>query len=262
MTLTDAPVDRLEALDAKIDRLADQMALLTADAELRRRQREAVGDLTADLSRVSEGAMTMATHELESLSQTVDLADTVRLLRRLLEVAPTLERALVGINAAAELLDDVAPLGSDVMAMATDRLATADDKGYFRLATAAVGVANRVATNFDEHDVELLGDNVVAMLEALRQVTQPEMLAFLTQAVEAVQAEQQAVAMEPTQPPSLWALARQIVDPDVRRGMARALQTLRAVSVETGPRSADAISAAGSTTGPAHQTPRHEGDTK
>ncbi len=235
MTITELPVDRLEALETKIDRLAEQMAILTADAEYRRRQRESFQDLTGDLARVSEDAMVMATRELESLSKTADLGDTVRLLRRLVEVAPTLERALVGVSAVADLVDDAAPLGSDVMAMLTDRLAEAERKGYFAFATAAIGVADRVVTNFDEHDVELLGENVVAMLEALRQVTQPEMLAFLARMVTAVEAEQKAVENEPADPPSLWALVRQVRDPDVRRGMARALHTLRAVSAETGP---------------------------
>lgn len=235
MTVIEAPVDRVEALEAKIDLLTEQMAILTADAEYRRRQREAFDDLTGDLARVSEDAMTMATRELESLSETADLADTVRLLRRFVEVAPTLERVLVGLGAAAEFVDDAAPLGADVMALLTDRLAEAERKGYFTMATAAIGVADRVVTNFDEHDVELLGDNVVAMLEALREVTQPEMLAFLGRMIGAVQSEQAAVELEAAEPPSLWALARQVRDPEVRRGMARALHTLRAVSVETGP---------------------------
>ena len=105
MTVTDAPVerpvDRLDALEAKIDLLAEQMAVLTAEVEYRRRQREMFDDLTSDLSRVGEDALMMATRELESLSQTADPADTVRLLRRLVEVAPTLDRALVGLSAAA-----------------------------------------------------------------------------------------------------------------------------------------------------------------
>jgi uncharacterized protein YjgD (DUF1641 family) len=241
MTVTELQVDRVEALEAKIDLLNDRMEVLVTEAERRRRQREAFDDLTGDLARVSEDAMAMATRELESLSHTADLADTVRLLRRLVEVAPTLERALVGLSAVAELVDDAAPLGSDVMAMITDRLALADEKGYFAFATAALGVADRVVTNFDEHDVEQLGENVVAMLEALRDVTQPEMLAFLARMIGAVQAERLAVESEPSEPPSLWALARQVSDPDVRRGMARALHTLRAVSVDTGPQAHAAV---------------------
>jgi hypothetical protein len=239
MTVVEAPTDRLDALDAKIDRLTEQLSVLTAEAELRRRQREAFEDFTGDLARVSEDAMAMATRELESLSQTADLADTVRLLRRFVEVAPTLERALDAIAVAGELVDDAAPLGADVMAMLTDRLAEAERKGYFTFAGAALGVADRVVTNYDEHDVELLGDNVVAMLDALREVTQPEMLAFIGRALDAVKAEQAAVASEPAEAPSLWSLLRQVRDPDVRRGVGRALHTLRAVSAETGPRRTD-----------------------
>ena len=42
MTITDTQVDRLDALEAKIDLLADQMAVLTADAADRRRRRRRV----------------------------------------------------------------------------------------------------------------------------------------------------------------------------------------------------------------------------
>ncbi len=240
MTLAEHPVDRLDALETKLDRLTEQMTMLTIEAELRRRRRDMFDDLTGDLARVSEDAMSMATRELESLSQTADLGDTLRLLRRLVEVAPTLERALVGASAVAQLVDDAAPLGVDVVTMVTDRLDVADRKGYFRLAGAAAGVADRVVTGFGEHDVERLGDNVIAMLEALREVTQPEMLAFLTRMIGAVQAEQRAVELESVAPPSLWELVRQVRDPDVRRGMARALHTLRAVSAETGPHASPA----------------------
>ena len=235
MTITDTQVDRLDALEAKIDLLADQMAVLTADAVDRRRRRDVFDELAGDLASVSEGALAVATRELDSLSQTVDLAETLRLLRRLVEVAPTLERMLGGLTAATDLLDDAVPLTSDVLAMLTDRLDAVDRKGYFDFATAALGVADRVVTNFDADDVDQLGDNVVTMLEALREVTQPEMLAFLARMIGAVKAEQLAVDAEPSEPPTLWALVRQVRDPDVRRGMARAQHTLRAVSVETGP---------------------------
>lgn len=239
MTTTDlAPgvaVDRIGELEAKIDRLTEQMTILTADAEHRRRERESFDDLTGDLSRVSHDAMALATRELETLSQTVDVADLVNLLRHLAEAAPTLDRLVVGLLAAAELVEDAAPLGTDLMSTMTERLAEVDRKGYFTFVTAAVGVVDRVVTNFDERDVELLGDNVVAILEVLREVTQPEMLVFLRRMLDAVQHEQAAVEAEAASPPSLWSLVRQLRDPDVRRGMNRALHTLRSVSVETGP---------------------------
>lgn len=241
MTVTEVPADRLDAFGAKLDLLTEQVAVLADEAVERRRRHDAFEELTGDLARVSEDAMALATRELDALSQTADLADTLRLLRRLVEVAPTLERALVGLSAAAELVDEAAPLGTDALASLTERLDAAERRGYFRFASATLGVADRVVTNFDEHDVEQLGDNVVAILDALRDVTQPEMLAFLARMIDAVKAEQRAVEAEPAVAPSLWALVGQVRDPDVRRGIARALHTLRAVSSETGPRPTEAL---------------------
>ena len=165
---------------------------------------------------------------------------------------------LTNLGMVSELVADVTQLGPDVRASAVDLLDEVDRKGYFRFAGAAVGVADRVVTNFDEHDVELLGDNVVAMLEALREVTQPEMLAFLSRMIDAVHTQQEAVDDESADPPSLWALARQVRDPDVRRGMGRALNTLRSVAAETGPHTTDRRPSAGGRDTIPTSTPSHD----
>ncbi len=137
-----------------------------------------------------------------------------------------------------ELTGDVNAFSGDAMAKLTEVMAEADRRGYFEFARAGAGVVDRVVTNFDEDDVDRLGDNIVAILDAIREITQPEILALLGRMVEAVRAEQALVADEVDEPPpSLFALARQLRDPDVRRGMGRALHTLRAVSAPAGPTS-------------------------
>jgi uncharacterized protein YjgD (DUF1641 family) len=257
MTATSAPTDVTERLDAterleaKLDRLTEQVAVLTADAELRRAQRESFDDLRADLTRISAGAMDVATRELEALGETADLEDTVRLLRRLVETAPALERALVGLEQISALADDLAPLAPEMMALLTERLAQAEERGYFSFIRAGAGVADRIVTGFDEDDLEQLGENVVTILETIKEITQPEMLTLLGHMVEAIRAQQDRVEHEhPGDAPSLWVLARQVRDPDVRRGIARALGTLRAVSVETGPEQ----------TSPPQTSPGHRAD--
>ena len=235
MTTVAPPSTDLERLEAKVDQLNEQIAVLAADAEIRRRQRESLEDLTGDLSRISGGAMAVATRELEALSETADLADTLRLLRRLVEAAPTLERALNGLDQMTQLADDLAPLGPDVFAAVTSRLSEAERKGYFTFARAGTEVADRIVAGFDEEDLIQLGENVVAILETVKEITQPEMLDLLSHMVDAVRSQKDRIDHEPEEAPSLFALIRQVRDPDVRRGMARALDTLRAVSVETGP---------------------------
>lgn len=234
MTLVDTlDTDRVATLEAKIDLLTERVLVLTDEAEQRARQRRMLEELGGDLSRISGDALEVVTRELDSLSATADLADSVRLLRRLVEAAPDIDRAVSALQQASALIDDVAPLGTDVLAAVTDRLADAERKGYFTFARAGGRIADRIVTSFDEDDLEQLGDNVVTILETVREVTQPELLTLLGRMIEAVQAEQRLIEDDHGDAPSFWAIAKELRDPDVRRGMARALHTLKAVSATT-----------------------------
>ena len=56
------------------------------------------------------------------------------------------------------------------------------------------------------------------------------MLVVAQRLLDAVQRQQAAAELEPTEPPGLISLAGQIRDPEVRRGLARALNTFKVVS--------------------------------
>ena len=138
-------------------------------------------ELIADLSPVASDAMAVATRELETIRRTADLSDVISLLRTLVEVAPRLERALGMVDALSDLADDIMPLTSDVMALTSDRLAVAQQKGYFEFAKAGLGIVDKVVAGFSRDDVEALGDNVVTILNTVKEITQPDMLVILQQ---------------------------------------------------------------------------------
>jgi len=126
------------------------------------------------------------------------------------------------------------PLGSEAFEFAVERLSDLGEKGYFTFAQGAMDVADRVVTGFTEDDVTALGDNVVLILQTIKEMTQPEIMAALHRMIEAVQLQQTHIAQESTEPPSFFQILKQMRDPEVRRGIARGLNTLRAVSeVET-----------------------------
>jgi uncharacterized protein YjgD (DUF1641 family) len=235
MTTAMAPADRMVELERKIDVLTEQVGLLAEEATSRRRQREQYEELLADVTPLAGEAMAVATRQLEELRSRGDLANLVHLMTRLVEVAPTLDRMLVVVDSLSELSADAMPLTSDAMALASDRLSELNRRGYFEFATAGFGVVDRVVTNFSKDDVEQLGDNVVTMLETVKELTQPEMLALIQHMIDGLQRQKTAITDESAEPPSMWALARKLRDPDVRKGIARALNTLAAVSAETGP---------------------------
>ena len=240
MTSSIAAPDHVETLERKIDALTEQVTFLAAEATERRRQREMYEELLADMTPLAGEAMAVATRQLEDLRTRGDLGDIVHLLTRVIEVAPTLERTLAMLDSLSELSADAMPLTNGAMALASDRLGAMQQRGYFEFAKAGFGVVDKVVTNFTEDDVVQLGDNVVTMLETVKELTQPEMLALIQHMVEGLQRQQQTLIDESAEPPSLWALFKKMRDPDVRLGMSRALNTLAAVSAETG---ADTIQA-------------------
>lgn len=215
-------------LEAKIDALTEQVAFLAAEAREAKARRDKWTELSHDLTPIAGDAMQAITTELDGLDVSVtDLAD---LLRRLVRVAPLLDTTLGYLETFAELGHDVMPLTSQVMDLATARLAEADEKGYFTFAKSGLRIVDQVVTNFTDDDVQALGDNVVLILDTVKELTQPEIMAVLHRMIEAVQHQQEQMALEPEEAPSFFQLAKRLRDPDIRTGLGRALNTLSAVS--------------------------------
>jgi uncharacterized protein YjgD (DUF1641 family) len=80
-----------------------------------------------------------------------------------------------------------------------------------------------VVTAFTEEDVEALGDNIVLILQTVREMTQPEVMQMLQRTFTSVQDDEH---VEPTEPPGAFALLREMRKPEVRRGLSRALHML------------------------------------
>jgi len=234
--MTTTMPDRTAELERKIDQLTEQVAFIAAEAEIMRERRESWDELRSDLMPLAGEALINVNQELEEVQEFVQPEDLLRLLKRVVRNTRNIESAIERFESAIEFVDDVSGLSDQAFVRLLQLLEVYEERGYFRFAKAGLGVVDRVVTNFSEEDVVALGDNVVLILETVKEMTQPEIMAVLYRMIEAVQHQQEVIAAEPEQPPSMWALARQLRDPEVRRGMARALNTLKAVSdIDTGP---------------------------
>ncbi len=228
--MTTAAPARVEDLEAKIDALTEQVAFLADEALQAKRRREVWSELQADVMPIAGDVLQVVERELEELSADVSIADFGDMLRRLVRVAPILDQGLRYLEMFGELFADMTPLTEHAMDVATDRLVSLDQKGYFSFAKSGMHVVDRIVTGFSEEDVEALGDNVVLILETVKEMTQPDVMAALYHMIEAVQRQQKLMADEPEDPPSLFQLAKKLRDPEIRRGMGRALNTLSAVA--------------------------------
>ena len=222
--------DRVAELEAKLDAMGAQLDEITTELRAQRARRERMDELIADATPLAGEAMALASRELEEVQEFVAPEDIVRLLRRVLRNTNNIEAGMAKYESAMEFIDDVGPLTSHAVLKLMQTLEEYERRGYFEFAGAGLGVIDRIITGYSKEDVEALGDNVVHMLDILKDLTQPEMLAVADRLLDAVQRQQQAAELEPAEPPSLFALAGKMRDPEVRRGLSRALNTFKAVS--------------------------------
>jgi uncharacterized protein YjgD (DUF1641 family) len=220
---TAVETDRLLELETKIDRLSEQVAYLADEARETALGREMRRELMADLSPIAGQAMSTMTRELANTD--LDMATVVRLLKRLAESAETLDAALQQLQSAHGLIEDITPLTGHAFVTLTERLSDLERRGYFSFARESLGVVDRVVTTYDEEDIRALGDNIVLILDTVRQMTQPEVMTMLRRTVDSME----ETDVEST---SLFQLARQMRDPEVKRGLARLLGMLRTMGTD------------------------------
>ena len=215
-------------LNQKIDLLTTQVQFLTEQALRAERERQERAELMHDVMPIVNDAFRLTTEQLEEVQEYVDLGDLLRLLKRLLRNGRNIEKMLDQLESLMDLAQTVGPLTDQAFEKATDLLQEAEHKGYFGFARGGMQIADNVVTSFSEDDVKKLGDNVVLILNVVKDMTQPEIMSLIRNIVSGVEDE----IAKPVNT-SLPALLGQMRDPDVRRGMALTMRVLRVVGAQS-----------------------------
>ena len=228
MTTATAPAS-LEEINRKLDALTAQVAAIANEAAIQQQRRDAWVELLEDVRPITNQAFEMAVEQLDEVEDYVNLTDLGHLAKRLLRNTRNLEQLLDRMESAIELVDDAAPIGRSAIISLMEQLEYFEQKGYFAFGKEAVGIVDEVVSSFSPEDVHALGDNVVLILNTVKEMTQPEVMTMLRRTASVVREE------EPPEDISLLALVKQMRDPAVKRGLAKALMTLRSMSGETDP---------------------------
>lgn len=151
-------------------------------------------------------------------------------LDRLLDDAAARDRAMEPLR---DLAAEAGVIAGPAFERLTEAVADLDRRGYLTFARGAGTIVDRVVTSFDEQDVRALGDNIVLILETLKDLTQPEVMLLLQRTASAAQEVGHSDAL--ATPPGAFALLRSMRDPEVRRGLARMLELVRTIGASEVP---------------------------
>lgn len=122
-----------------------------------------------------------------------------------------------------ELVDEMTPIARAMMDAGGETLGAMEQKGWFTFGREAWRVLERVVESYGEDDVRQLGDNVVQILDTVRNLTQSDVLAMANEATDALHEADQS------EPMSVLGVMKASRDEDVQRGMAVAMGVLRRI---------------------------------
>jgi len=211
-------------LTQKIDMLAEQVAYLTEQARIAEQARQSREELMETMLPVAKDAMRLASEQMEEVQEYLDPEDLVRLLKKLIRHGPQIEMLVDQLDSLTDMLDVARPMLREGVDKATALAGDFEKKGYFTFAQGGMRMMDNVVTSFGEDDVNRLGDNIVLILNTVKDMTQPEIMNFLRNTL--------LVASKEVEKPvstSFLDLYRQMQDPAVRRGLALTMRVLKVV---------------------------------
>lgn len=212
----------LALLNAKIDRLTFMM-------ETQQRRAQMMDELRDDMVPIVNHMIKISIDELAEIGAEFQLEDLLFLIKRLLRDTHMLIDTLNSLEALHGLKDEVQLLGQQVFNQTVENLEKMEQAGYFSFARGGMYIAERVVEEFDEQDVRALGDNIVLILNTIKDMTQPEIMHFIRNTLLLAEKE-----IEKPVDTSVSSLLGQMRDPEVRRGLALTMRVLKAIGSQTG----------------------------
>lgn len=211
-------------LNQKIDDLTSQVAFLTEQAQIAERQRNDRAELMRDLTPIANEAFRLSVEQLEEIQDYIELSDLLHFMKRVLRNGRNFEKMLNQLESLMDLMNTVGPLADEAFGKAVESLTELEQKGYFTFAQGGMQIMDNVVTSFTEEDVNRLGDNVVLILNTVKDMTQPEIMNFVRNTLLVAESE-----IEKPVDISYTGLMRQVRDPEVRRGLALTMRVLQVV---------------------------------
>jgi uncharacterized protein YjgD (DUF1641 family) len=135
-----------------------------------------------------------------------------------------LEQMLDQTESLAALWQDLGPLSQDAFLTLMQQMDEMERKGYFTFLRGGLSIMDNVVTSFTEEDVRQLGENIVLILQTVKEMTQPEVMTMMRHTASVIRDEDPPVDV------SMFSILRQLNDPAVKRGLSKTLSVLRTVS--------------------------------
>jgi uncharacterized protein YjgD (DUF1641 family) len=199
----------------QIDEINRKLDLVLEEVYAQKQSRESVNDLMSDLSIVSKDAFQNAVVQLDKAGVEIDGETIGSIGIRLLHNLDNINMMLEMLESITDFAKDAAPIAHQVGLDAVNTFNELEQKGYIDFVREFMKVFDNIVTHFTVDDIRELADKIVPILEIVKEITQPDMLDAVHNAVVVYK------NLETDEIPeySIWKMMREMNSPEMKKGM-------------------------------------------
>lgn len=210
---------RIEALDKKMDLILEYVHHQKMNSNM-------VEDLIGDLSIIGKDAYDSTVRELDNRQVVLEPAELTNLAVSFLRNIGNINTVLETLEMAVDLSKEVGPIANEVIIDFTKQMNEFEQKGYFSFIKEFGPVIDNIVTGFSPEDLRELSNNIVSILNTVKDMTQPEVLGTMQNAIKAFN------SMETDTVPSysVWKLMRELNSPEMKKALGYGITFMKNVS--------------------------------
>jgi len=133
---------------------------------------------------------------------------------------------LDGLGSMMDLAKDVGPIANEVIIDATRKLHEYEQKGYFEFMKETGAIIDNIVSHYGVDDVRMLADNVVTILDTVKNLTQPEMMKSVDNAVRVFS----NLEMDEVPEYSVFKLMREMNKPEMKKALGFMVSFMKSLS--------------------------------
>ena len=213
-------------IQSQIDALDKKLDLILGYVHQQKLNSTVVEDLVSDLSIIGKDAYDSTVEELDKRQVEIEPSELTDLAVTFLRNIGNIKKVMNMLEMAMDLGDEIGPIANEAIIDFTKQLNSFEQKGYFAFIKEIGPIIDNIVTGFTPKDLRELADSVVTILSIVKEMTQPEVLGTMENAIKAFN------SMETESVPSysIWRVMKEMNSPEMKKALGFGITFMKNVS--------------------------------
>lgn len=202
-------------IQSQIDEINRKLDIILEEVAAQKASRETMEDLVDDVSIIGKDIFKNTVTALDKAGVELDTDAIEGIGIKLVRNIGNINEFLETMESLQDFIKDLSPILHQVGLDAVNKMNELEQKGYFEFLRELGLMMDNIVTHFSKEDVKALADNVVTILETVKNLTQPDMLKAINNATTIYK----NLDMEDVEEYSIFKAMRELRKPEMKKGI-------------------------------------------